>query len=603
MLRVAVKSHDDETPLSLASRLALANGFSSLHQLLSLTGVTAAKISSGSPEAMSILSDWSGVSTTDLSRFAVALGPGIGSTWMLGTAMLRTNLKTGPYARFCPHCVAHDLDNGTGRYFSRPYCRAAWAAKALQHCPTHGVEIETALWGDLKGDFARLIEREHDHIRALAETAPAKRPSIYGQYVAARHLAQAANLYLDGLEAYVAFDLCDYLGRFIEQHDLQDAELAGAVTADHGYSTASKGPDEIEKMVQLALEKARPSGREASSFFGDLLTWLRRNGEKPEFETVVDLFQTIGEQHMAIGEDQVFVTPMKRRTKISVREAAIKYGIGFDRAHALLEEAGVIERTERSLARIYCNIEQAHIVLSPAANTMTSADVADDLGCHIDRVRDFVDAGLLPAVEAGADRERSFARIARPIYEEFKDRIFSLAEEGSRSAACKSLHAATAAAICKLEDVVALALAGRLTTIAVSDFDRKLGSLLVDPAEVVTLLRPSEHDTDIMIVREAERYMKCASGTGTDLIRNGLLETVIRRNERMLRDQRYIVKASVEAFHANHISIAELGERMGVSPRKLMPRLDDEGILAIYEPTGRAARFYKRTDVQKLLPA
>lgn len=102
-LPVTVDFHSDETRMSLLSRLAIANGYSSVREFLDFTDTNAHAVRSGSPEAISTLAEWSGVEPHVLQSYNITTERH--STWRLGAASMSRDMRIGRSHRYCPKCV------------------------------------------------------------------------------------------------------------------------------------------------------------------------------------------------------------------------------------------------------------------------------------------------------------------------------------------------------------------------------------------------------------------------------------------------------------------------------------------------------------------
>ncbi len=158
--------------------------------------------------------------------------------------------------------------------------------------------------------------------------------------------------------------------------------------------------------------------------------------------------------------------------------------------------------------------------------------------------------------------------------------------------------------MCSIEKILELALQDKLSLFRLKP--GFLSGLFVDPAEVtrhiVALRKHQAADSSITIYdtagqhptllnrRQAERRLKTASGTVRELIRLGLLETVVAYNPVTQRSKAYVTVTSVDAFAKGHISLALLADQTNIFPGKLKKQLDKEGVKSAFEPTGRNSR-------------
>ncbi len=94
VLPVTLLHHDDEAAIDLVARLATANGYPSLREFLAHTDTTANAIVHGETDALSLVSEWSGVPVTTLGKLATRTS-GAGGTWHMGCATLSKDMRPG----------------------------------------------------------------------------------------------------------------------------------------------------------------------------------------------------------------------------------------------------------------------------------------------------------------------------------------------------------------------------------------------------------------------------------------------------------------------------------------------------------------------------
>lgn len=615
-LPVQVIFHDSVEPVrSLVSRLALANGYSSMQELLCFSETSLGAIDRGDPHALEIVSDWSGIPVDQLSRNRIA-GRGAGGAWRLGRASMNKEMRIGKSHRYCPKCVVHDLEHGRGRTLSRPYVQTAWLSRAFSSCPEHSCRIvETAVDDLLCGDFSRFVATNLDTIQIEASRPSTSLSTELDRYVRARISGQAYNDFLDGFEAYITVDLCRYLGRFVKKHGQGVLDETPHLSErEQGFLIASKGAAQIEQAVRSAVVHSNPMVHEMKGFFSGLRSWLLRNVKKPEFASLIGLFQEIAENTLPIGPDDLFVLPSRRRRLHSVASASRDYGIFEERVYQLVVEAGLVEPTELSSTRIFFDADQGHNVLSQALATMTSSEVASALGTTIERVRAILAVELLPRTENFDGTGRVFSRIPKAEFEIFKMRLEAFPPVESDHDELLDFGIAARKCFCTIEQILGFALSGALKSVRRSRDPGSLSALRIDVDELRATTRKerrsaaeelaipviSEGGTDAMVLnhRQAERRLKTASGTVTELVRLEYLKVIEGLNPTTKRRQNYVCAASVDAFKTVHISLAELSVRTNMFPSVIRGNLNSFGINSIYEPTGRNSRYYLRQDVE-----
>ncbi|MEY9828886.1 hypothetical protein ABIA25_000701 [Sinorhizobium fredii] len=617
-LRVTPDYHADETRKSLLSRLARANGYRSLHAFLSLNGTSALPFERGEPEAIDRLSSWSGVPVEQLSAFDIT-SSGADATWRLGPALMSRDMRIGLTHRYCPKCVVADLQGGSGRPQTRPYVRAAWMTRAVEACVEHGCAIlEAAADQNSQGDFARFVADNLERFGEEAASGPMAACTDVAHYACNRIQGKASNSFLDQFEAYIAVDLCRNVGHFAIQHGLDESgvkQLRGLSPVDHGFKIASQGPECIEAMIAQVIARKRPLGIEMQGFFGKLRRWLLRNQAKGEFASTIELFQGIAERNLPIGKDETFILPTRQRHLHSVRSASIEYGMLDDRVYQLALEAGLTEPTDLSSGRIYLDAQKTHDVLSSAQDTLTTPEIASDLGVHIDRVRPIFEANLLARVEVPQDGTRIYSRVRRSDFEAFKKRLDAPLATSAESETLVPVGRAAQTLFCTIVDIIELVISQKLSSLRRLSHDGIISGLGVDLAELQPLVEdlqksasdltlpifdPTDPTSGLMNTAQARQKLATATGTVTELLNLKFLVQVRGFNPKTRRAHDYICSKSVESFLEKHISLAHLAERKGMFAVTVRDKLADKGVKSLFEPTGRNSRYYLKRDVLDL---
>ncbi len=397
-LPITVDFHDGETPLSLVSRLAAANGYSSLTDFLGFTEINAKLISDGEPAAMAILSGWSGIAAERLRRFAISPGD-TRATWKMGSAEFSKDMRPGNRHRFCAHCILEDIAQEDGRPIARPWGARLVAGTVDRVLDRHGIalsEVDAEDVGD-RNDFARFVADNIDRVRDWRRFRGVRKSPRLETYLRQRIMEDAGDSFADGLAAYVVVELSNYVGWFIEKHEVQGAwDAADHVgeTREKGFMALSAGKDALLDLYVGAINREHPTMRDIELFLGRVILWMRRNADKPTHSDVIDLFVDMVVRHVPIGPGEKFIRDVKVRHLHSATSASAEYKLLPKRVRDLVIAAGLAEPSDLSDPQFRFDAELARPVLEEAMETLTSSEVAEILGTHIDRVRGIMDADL-----------------------------------------------------------------------------------------------------------------------------------------------------------------------------------------------------------------
>jgi hypothetical protein len=615
-LRVTLEYHRDETRLSLVSRLALANGYRSMQAFLSLNAVNAALFEAGKPKAISLLSRWSGLDDTLLSGNDIESVRG-GSNWRLGPVLMSKEMRTGPHHRYCPKCVMADLREGNGRPATRPYVRITWMTRAIQTCLHHGCEIvEKPTTTRGVGDFSRYVANNLTLIEQEA-ARPSSSSGKVDRYMADRIAGEPGNDFLDTLEGCVAHDFCRYFGSFAQSHPLEDdVETDCSSMIEHGFGIAAQGVQAIETTIADAIQRDKPLAHDIGAFFGEFRRWLRRNRQKPEFESLLDLLQGIGERNLPIGADDLFLIPTRKRHLHSVRSAAISYGLTEERVRKLVIQAGLLEPSRLTGGRCYFDAEKGHAVLSSATETMTSVEFAKALGLHPNRLPSIFKAGLIRRIEVEEPGMRPYTRIGRLDCEAFEKRLQVACASDNERKVLVSIANAAKRTFCDIAQIIELIFDDKLPSVRRLNETGQVAGLGVDVNELKAILmvaRKAEASergllafdsaapsSPLLNAEQVKSRLSTTTSTVAELLRLNYFELIEAPNPATKRTQKYVSTQSVEDFADKYISLTHYASHLNMFGATLRVKLDAIGVRPIYEPTARNARYYRRSDLEGL---
>jgi hypothetical protein len=253
-----VTQHEDETAVSLASRLAAANGVLSLVEFCRLIGISYAKVAMGVTDEIRRFFDIVGGdaaladkcqprSIDDEKRFLIA-----------GDRVTQSRLRTRT-VRFCPLCLEEDMATAEDRPILSPYGRVAWYFRAFRTCPTHGhaiIELPP-LYVNHGVDFHGTIRKHLATLGRFAECSQG-RSSKFEDFLLERLSGQRrAGRLLDAIGVNGAITMSEHLGTLVEfgpRYRLDGLdERAMAQATNSGFEILRGGPGVIRSAL-IALE-------------------------------------------------------------------------------------------------------------------------------------------------------------------------------------------------------------------------------------------------------------------------------------------------------------------------------------------------------------
>ncbi|MCZ7894699.1 TniQ family protein [Agrobacterium salinitolerans] len=601
VLPVTLAHHEDEAAIDLVARLAAANGYPSLREFLAHTDTTANAIVHGETDALSLVSEWSGVSVPRLETMAV-VASGTGGTWRMGRATLSKGMRPGRMHRFCAQCVLEDREREAGRLASRAYRRAWWTIRGIEGCPVHGcalTEVAVKADGDVH-DFPQFVGANLALISEAASVPVPSRQPMLDRYLRDRVFQDGGDGFLDRLDAHVAAEFSRYLGDFLVLHDVRAWMRDGTDLREWGFGLAVKGEDEIRRVVGEVIDHERPNAKFIEAVAGPMARWFRRNLAKEAYVPVVDLMQDILERNMPLGEGQIIFKPVRTRHLYCVNSAHADYGINKDRIRALMKANDPGFRDGLSDGCTYFDAAALRPILEAASDTLTSKEAGEALGVREERVHDLLEAGILDQVETRSDDERTYTRIRKSEVEDLmhrlKEKMTAVASEDERM----SLAAAARTWRRPFHTLVAMILEGSLETFIVPGRAPVLLRARVASDGLKLDISPTAGgDDELMRLKEAELALGTTTITVADLIKHGYLRqrTLRRETGRVVK---FIERQSLAEFQEVYVSLTEIAKSRQGYRAAIKAELDKAGISPIFEPEGFIARFYRRSEITRI---
>lgn len=607
-LPVPVVFHNDEPCESLCDRLSAANAFSSARQFLSLAAINPTAVNAGSPSDVQRLAHWSGQEPDALLRYRIGKSNGR-LEWRLGAALFNRQARRGRIFRYCPNCVADDLDNGSGRPISRAYVRVGWTSRVVKTCIEHMRPIvETAVGKETGDSFCRFVAANISTIRKLAEADTEVALAEVDAYAEDRIRGKLREPYLDQFEAHVAIDLCRHIGSFVKRHPSAmkavPVELRSAPAREIGFQIARQGEQAMRDLVAKVAAAERPNGT-AKFIFGALGRWLRTNANQPEFTELTEFFQDVAVRNLPYGVGETCFVRVQRRYVHSVISAMAEYGLHDDRTVQLLLQAGLITDASVSLGRIHFDADKAHPILDAASQTITSREARERLGISERVMTNLLNRAVIPRVEE-RDSVRIYTRIRVEDVEIFRSKLFARVMIGVVPTESVSVTRVCQGAGCDTADVIMALLDGRLKHVfAAPGHDGSIWALCFDLERSLECLAEDRKTLSAVVgvpvlnLPDAAVRMAVKSNTIGYLIRLGLLEPMTVRNQVNKRQQAVVTTASIEEFQRNHIRLSEVAVMYEAHPGRLIEYFAKVGIKPIYDNCGtNVSRFFRRTDIE-----
>lgn len=251
-LGVSVDFGFDETIVSFTSRLAAANRVGTL-QFCQHMGLSYEALAAGDVVAISRLMKLAG-RDLDAGRYRSVVYRSR-QLQEVGGEILRKPTFIQHGQRYCPLCVADDIENGRSPRISRAYARLSWSVGVIRTCLRHEVSL-------LRANYRRpytIAEVTHilsDNV-ARIDLAKVLRPAPrteFEEYVDGRLWGRfESRRWIDGLELHDAITMCERVGEAMvfgaEQITAGITEFQRSEAVDVGYRLLGSGDGVLEKFL------------------------------------------------------------------------------------------------------------------------------------------------------------------------------------------------------------------------------------------------------------------------------------------------------------------------------------------------------------------
>jgi hypothetical protein len=411
---------------------------------------------------------------------------------------------------------------------------------------------------------------------------------------------------------HVAIRTCEMLGTaacFGRDTHFEELDAGGRRKARiRGFEIASRGKEGIHELLHemwwafLRRRKAEHGGfgRQA---FGRIHYFLRTdpNDPKPKDMAFTALRRVVGDfmrENFPLGPgDFVFGEPVSERTVHSVRTLHLETGLNPRRLVKLLFASGVISKRQITLAdhNITFDAEKGRKVVTSEIDQVPYNEAAKHLGVGRHQLIALIKSGLIETLGATNPLEmRTF--VSKTRVEEFTARLTADLQPVIRKETGQAtIVEAALRANCSQLAIVRLILERKLNRVAKLERRRGYNSILVDLAEVRSVVHGVDPDALTMLAFADRNGMK--KDTARALVRHGHLRAIPVDRVGGQRGQVLIEVAEADAFQQRYVSLGELGRTTGKGYRVIKRELASLGLLPAFDPKKVVGHFFDREAV------
>lgn len=570
--------NDGEGAIGYLMRLAQAHGVPRLSEMLTQVGVPWFDLAQGMHAAhiaASVCGDINAIEydTAKLSTAGIVLR---------GQLLRRRQWSVHAGRRACPICLAGDASSQAGDRLPRAWHRNWWDIRAVTVCPVHHVKL-VGCCGicQAKLDFRNTTVGNCPAGHRIADADVQTVEKFTGDaYIVARlaGLPRPASGVLDSSSLGEAIEVLELTGAAsVAGHRIHDAAASERHTVlDAGYRTLSSWPAAFDEMLDnLASQAVTGPGRwGALATYGAFHSRLLKI-EGPAAEQLKERVRRHALAHGVAISKPVFGVSQEPREVCSVRHAAVRMGMGFERARRELGIRGLLPKRTRRGTPIKISVEAVDEIIAQRQTGIGMAAAAKRLGIGRTQARRLAVLGMFGADRAlllDKDVDAFVMRLSQSVEKKFDLKAISL-PEGCRTARCP------------MEVAVAAVLDGRLRLSSFQE-GRGLAGAFVPLGALRELGKQAR---GAMPLNDAATVLGIKWEALRGLVRLGLVKC----------GPSGIARSDLENFRRDYIACTRMAQSVGLAPRALIKLLTAAGVAPAAAPPRCRQVFYRRRDVLK----
>lgn len=600
-LGTTVQFHPDETLVSFASRLGIANGVRRVQDFCMYLGLSHRKIIDGDRAEAGRLLALAGIDDSALEAKALVregFYHRINGEYLSRGTFMRHRL------RYCKQCLLDDLERQPDPFRARPYGRLSWCVTFIRTCPRHRQLLQLARLGEHSGthDIARMIEWELTD--GELDSAIIRDPTPFEAYVGDRIWGRGPNEgWLDELPLYVAGRLCEWVGatsmfgrRFIVE-EISDGEWVGA--SQHGFDILRLGQQAFEDFLRslhdIFWEKHSDVGGRV--LYGRLYERLAHETDDPAFEAIRKIMYEVSLNALPFGPGDDMFGPIDERRVHSIMSASKSHGVHPKTLRKIVKNAGLISRDHAGLTdeRVLLPAQKIDALLETVHEALSWTEAREFLGAGRTLWNTLSHEGYIPSILNGGRETGLNPFYRRQDLQEFLKKVMARVTCSTGHEGMVSIASVTRRANCKFSEVLDLLLDGKIARVAVDHHVYGLEALLFDVDEVRQLTRLPDHGG--LSLTEAERQLAINDKVLWKLIELGHLKVETAINPVNRCPQRIIRPATMAGFQAEFISLFNLARQRGEHFRTVKRDLEERGIVPAIVRDAVGATFYRRCEL------
>ncbi|APX12421.1 TniQ family protein [Tateyamaria omphalii] len=407
MLFPKIAFHTGETPMSWASRQAAFHTGGRVVPFLNDLGIPAADLARAKLEAVETLCAKAGEDPAGVVHNSiVAVGH---RHFQMRGEEFSAEFTTGPVTRFCPLCIAEDVD-GCEHPSEAMRHRVQWRLAPYRTCPKHNLpmsDIRMGKWSDMLHELQAMPEALAEQLE-VAKTRARREPSPLQTYIERRLAGETGPVFLDDQRVDQVCRASEMLGGLLHYGPSKKAtdmtEDMWDAASRTGWSLLEGGPDAIravlaETLTSCLRQNGHPSPRSA---FGMLYGWLFSSRLTKDPGPIRDLVRDVIIEHVPLVPGQMLLgKPVAHPRLSSITSIAKAEGLHSKTLANVLRVAGLIgdEEGQKSARNVVADYAKAKVLIDRAKRAVPVTQVPDMLSASRPIVAELISLGQLKRIQ------------------------------------------------------------------------------------------------------------------------------------------------------------------------------------------------------------
>jgi hypothetical protein len=409
---------------------------------------------------------------------------------------------------------------------------------------------------------------------------------------------------------YAAVRLCETVGAVIVKgigtgfRGLTDDEWWQA--GKEGFDLLADGPHGIRDLLgQFAASFwDRKGSARGKAWLGRLHEWLNNEvAQDASYEPVRTIIRDHLIETLPLGPgDEILGQPVTERRLWSVHSAAREIGAHPKRLRTLLAESGFIPGNKDLTddRATFPADQKAEAFLARVRGAMPVLKARTYINAPRVQFAILFDAGVIqPFIRGGTETLKDHA-FAKADLDDFLARLLIDAADATEADDdLVDIPTCPRHARCTVDDVVRLILDRRLSRIRRRPDVSGFLSVLVDPAEVRSLIH--HHSSEYVSLEEVELTTPWSDKSIKGLLDYGCLPFEVIQNSYNHLTQRVVKRSELERFMSTYVSLMGLGEERGEHFLAVKRWLERQGVQPAFPPDQVAITMYRRADIPGMM--